>query len=123
MEEAHVTTPPPPPPYYGPPAGDPNYPPPPAQNNTLGLIGMILGIISIPLACCAYLGIPVGIAGGVLGFLGLRKANEGQASNRSQAMTGLICGAVGVVLGIVILILSFSLSSFDFQHYIDTHSN
>ncbi|MFY1704291.1 hypothetical protein ACN28G_21585 [Micromonospora sp. WMMA1923] len=92
-------------PPYGPGPTHPNagYPQPSGQNNTLGLIAMILGIASIPLACC-YLGIPLGIAGLVTGFLGKQKADQGQASNGGQAKTGLICGGVGVVLGILQII-------------------
>ncbi|MET8118867.1 DUF4190 domain-containing protein [Micromonospora sp. NPDC005189] len=76
------------------------------QNNTLGLVSMILGIASIPLVCCLYIGIPVGIAGVVTGYLARQKVAQGQASNAGQAKAGLICGAVGVVLGILLLILS-----------------
>jgi hypothetical protein len=94
------------------PTSDPGYPgagqypaagygaPPPQQNNTLGLVGMILGIISIPAACCAILGIIAGAAALVLGILGMRKASAGQASNRGQALAGVICGSVGLVLSI-----------------------
>ena len=37
------------------------YPQAQGQSNTLGLVSMILGIASIPLVCCLYLGVPVGI--------------------------------------------------------------
>ena len=106
-----------PPPYYG---QQPGGPVPP--QNTQGLLGMILGIVSIPLACCPYLGIPLGIAGAVLGFLGRKKADAGLATNRGQAQAGLICGAIGVVLGIAILVLSFSFSTLDWQRYINENS-
>jgi hypothetical protein len=100
MEE-HVTIPPPPPPYYGPPPGGvPGGPAGPPQN-TQGLVGMILGIAAIPLICCCGLGIPVGIAAAIVSWLGLQKANQGLATNRGQAMAGLICGAVAAVLGII----------------------
>ncbi|MFV2008934.1 MULTISPECIES: DUF4190 domain-containing protein [unclassified Micromonospora] len=76
------------------------------KDNNLGLIGMIVGIASLVLAvCCPLLGIPAGIAGAVLGFLGKNKVDQGLADNRSQAMAGLICGAIGVVLGIANSIL------------------
>jgi hypothetical protein len=95
-----VTTPPPPPPYYGPPPG--GYPGGPgAPQNTQGLVGMILGIAAIPLICCCGLGVPVGIAGAIVSWLGLQKANQGLATNRSQAMAGLICGGIATVLGII----------------------
>ncbi|MFF0317427.1 DUF4190 domain-containing protein [Micromonospora sp. NPDC005252] len=82
------------------------YPQQQGQNNTLGLVSMILGIASIPLICCLYLGIPVGIAGVVTGYLAKQKVAQGQASNAGQAKAGLICGAVGVGLGILLLIIS-----------------
>lgn len=85
------------PPYPGPTPGG-------APQNTQGLISMILGILSIPLLCCFFLGIPLGIAAAVLGFLGLNKTKAGLATNRGQALTGLICGGVAVVLGLVALL-------------------
>jgi hypothetical protein len=77
----------------------------PAPNNTLGLVSMILGIVAIPLVCCFYLGIPVGIAAGVLGYLGKQKAEQGLATNRGQAMAGLICGAVALGFGVLLIAL------------------
>ncbi|MGK5522747.1 DUF4190 domain-containing protein [Micromonospora sp. URMC 107] len=78
------------------------------QQNTLGLVSMILGIASIPLVCC-YLGIPLGIGALVTGWLGKQKAAQGLADNNGQALAGLICGAIGVVLGLLqIILLGFS---------------
>ena len=108
--------PPPQPPYaqptqpggYGAPApgypaapGSPYGAPAPEQNNTLGLLGMIFGIVGIPAACCAFLGFLLGAAGIVLGVLGMKRVSEGKASNRGMALAGVICGAVAVVLSII----------------------
>ncbi|MET7400081.1 DUF4190 domain-containing protein [Dactylosporangium sp. NPDC005572] len=73
--------------------------------NTLGLVGMILGIASIPLLCCFYIGFPLGIAAVVLGYLGLNKAKQGLATNRGMALAGLICGGVTIGLFILLMIL------------------
>lgn len=78
------------------------YPTGQGQNNTLGLIGMIAGIVSIVFAlCCTPLGILAGIAGVVLGVLGQKKVQSGEASNPGQAKAGLICGGIGIVLCII----------------------
>jgi hypothetical protein len=111
-----VTT---PPPYYGPPTGEP-YGQPSVPQNTQGLVGMILGIASIPLLCCFYLGLPLGIAAVIVSWLGLQKAKAGQANNRGQAMAGLICGAVTVVLGIIGLIISIAYGRWNFSSYVNT---
>jgi hypothetical protein len=98
------------PPGYGAPMA-----PPPQQNNNLGLTAMILGIISIPFAaCCAFVGFFLGVAGLVLGILGMKKAGTGEANNRGQALTGVICGAIGLVLSIgsVIAVLTLNLPNF-----------
>ena len=52
-----------------------------------------------------YIGIPLGIAAVVLGWLGKQKADRGEATNRGQALAGLICGAIAVVIGILLLLL------------------
>ncbi|MBM0235707.1 DUF4190 domain-containing protein [Micromonospora sp. STR1_7] len=95
-------------PQYGGAPTYPNagYPQAQGQNNTLGLVSLILGIASIPLVCCLYLGIPVGIAGVVTGYLARQKVAQGQANNAGQAKAGLICGAVGVGLGILLFIVA-----------------
>ncbi|QOC90399.1 DUF4190 domain-containing protein [Micromonospora craniellae] len=74
------------------------------QQNTLGLVSMILGIVSIPLVCC-YLGIPLGLAAAITGWMGKQKADQGLASNSGQALAGLICGGVGIVLGVLQIVL------------------
>jgi hypothetical protein len=88
---------------------------PPQQNNTLGLVGMIIGIVSIPLACCPLIGFFAGVAGIVLGILGMKKASAGEASNRGQALTGVICGAVSIVLSIGWFIASLALNLGNFS--------
>lgn len=98
---------------YGPqqPYGQPQMYPhagfaPQGQQNTLGLVSMILGIASIPLGCCLYLGLPLGIAAVVTGWLGKQKADQGLASNAGQAKAGLICGAIGAGLTLLLIVLA-----------------
>jgi hypothetical protein len=80
----------------------------------MGLVSLILGIISIPLTFCTPYGMAVGMAVGVaavvLGILGIHKANAGEADNRGQALAGLICGSVGLVLSISVIAWVVSLS-------------
>ncbi len=75
------------------------YPLPAGKQNNLGLLAMILGIASVPLACC-YLGLPAGIAAMVTGWLGQQRVEQGLADNRGQALAGMICGAIGALLGL-----------------------
>jgi hypothetical protein len=81
--------------------------PAPGQSNVLAIVGLIVGILSIPMACCVYgiFGILLGAGGGVLGYLGQKKAAELGGSGKGMATAGLICGAVGLVLGLLVLVL------------------
>ncbi|WP_329311810.1 DUF4352 domain-containing protein [Streptomyces sp. NBC_01262] len=111
--------PPPPPPGAGPygqpmpypPYGYPGYPgypmspygawPPPTARNGFGTAAMVLGIVGavLGIACFgAALGLPLGIAAIIFGIIGLRLANRGEATNRSQALTGLILGIVATLV-------------------------
>jgi Na+/proline symporter len=86
------------PPDQGQPAGQ-------QPSNGLGLTSMILGIAAIPLVCCFGIGFLPGVIAVVLGFLGKKKADSGEATNRGQAMAGLICGAIAVVLTLLWFLL------------------
>jgi hypothetical protein len=107
-------------PGYGQPGyGQPGYGAPPSagRDNALGLVGMILGIASLPLLCCFLVGLPVGFAGAVVSFLGLRKANAGLAVNRGQALTGLVCGAIATLIGLGLLVLAIARHNWNVTTY------
>lgn len=89
-------------------SGYPGYPmppygvwPPPTARNGFGTTAMVLGIVGavLGIACFgAVLGLPLGIAAIIFGIIGLRLANRGEATNRSQALTGLILGIVSTLI-------------------------
>lgn len=78
-----------------------------ATSMTLGIISLVAVAVS-PLLCCvtlpAALTGPFGIA---LGSRALREidAAPGRYANRSQATTGIITGAIGTAIGLVLLVL------------------
>lgn len=79
-----------------------------APRNGLGVTALVLGIVGTVLgvACFgAFLGVPVGIAALIFGIAGVRKANRGEASNRGQAMAGLILGVVATVVSLAMIAL------------------
>ena len=74
--------------------------------NGVGLAAMVVGIASFvmlaPLSSTAAI---------ILGVMGLGKARQGRATNRGQALAGLICGSISLVLGIIGIIIAIAIIS------------
>lgn len=73
------------------------------QSQGLAIASMICGILS----CLCCISILTGPAGVIMGFLAKKKADEDPANygGRTFALVGLITGAIGTLLGIVLIIL------------------
>jgi hypothetical protein len=69
----------------------------------MALAAMVLGIVGIPLTCCAYLSVIPGILGVIFGILGIKSSKKG------MAIAGIICGAIAIVAGIAMTFLSFAI--------------
>jgi hypothetical protein len=69
------------------------------QNQTLAIVSLVLGILSIP--CCGF--IIFGIAALVTGFMAKGKAeqNPNEYGGRGLALGGMIIGAITIILGII----------------------
>lgn len=100
---------PPPPPPPSIPAGG-AYPGTPAtggSKNWMGITSLILGIVG--LLCCWCFGFVWSIGALVLGLLGKKAAEAGEATNGKLANVGFILGIVGIALGVIGTILNFAL--------------
>lgn len=116
-------------PGYGYPQSGPNYPaaPPPGQppayyappgymvpmqpSNGMGTASMVLGIIG--LVCYVtvvmwWLGIVLGILAIIFGAVGRGKVKRGEATNKTAATSGLVCGIIATVLLPLMFFLFFA---------------
>ncbi|ELP69600.1 DUF4190 domain-containing protein [Streptomyces turgidiscabies] len=97
------------PPMYG---GGPGYgwaPMGPQPMNGLGTASLVVGIASAVLFCLWPLAIILGILAVVFGLISRGRARRGQATNPGQALAGIICGGVAIVLAVAfgVLIIAF----------------
>ena len=85
------------------------------QNNTLAVVSLVTGILSIPALLLCYLGVPLAIAALITGFLARGQITREPARFRGtgQATAGIICGAISLVLLVllIVLIVAVGLSS------------
>lgn len=66
-----------------------------------------LSLISILLLKSLPIAIVLAVVAVVVGFIGMRQVKKGIADRRGFALAGMIMGAVGIVLSVVLLILSY----------------
>ena len=78
---------------------------PAGPNQTLAIISLVVGILS--LFCCAWF-VP-GIVAVVMGFLARSKANSNPAQygGAGFALGGIITGAISLILGLIVVVLYF----------------
>ncbi len=71
--------------------------------NGLGITALVLGVVAIIASITVIGGIVLGIIAVVLGFLARSRTKKGHATNGGVALAGIITGALGVVLSIVLV--------------------
>ena len=113
---------------YGPESVPP--PPPPPQDydgggplhaqprNGLGMAALVCGIIAVALSFIPGVNIftwPLGVLAIVFGAVGWARANKGQATNKGQAIAGLVLGIASFFTFCLIYVLIGANSSVDYN--------
>ena len=88
------------------------------QNETpaVSIASLVLGVVALLICCFApVLSIILSIAGLITGIYGLKKSKKENYAGRGLAIGGIICSAIGIILGIIFFIMriAFSFSLFD----------
>ena len=82
------------------------------RTNSLAIVSLILGVVSIPMLFCYGGGIPFGIAALITGLIARRQIKEsgGAQNGEGMALAGTILGGiVGVFFGLVVCVISILL--------------
>jgi Na+/H+ antiporter NhaD/arsenite permease-like protein len=66
----------------------------------LGLLGLVLALLVLP----APLGALLGLLAVIFGIIGISRAGRREATNRGQAVTGLITGILALALGVFLTV-------------------
>ncbi|MEW2513488.1 DUF4190 domain-containing protein [Streptomyces sp. NPDC046870] len=77
----------------------------PPPSNGLGTASLVLGIVATVGFVLWPIALAMGILAVILGGLGRGRANRGEATNPGVALAGVICGAAGIVLVLVLFAL------------------
>lgn len=69
----------------------------------MGTAALVLGIIAVVVFCLWPIAVVLGVLAVIFGVISRGKARHGESTNPGQALAGIICGAVGIVLGAVMI--------------------
>ncbi|GAB3645062.1 DUF4190 domain-containing protein [Glycomyces tarimensis] len=68
--------------------------PPQQLPKGLAIASMVLGIVGAALFCIPFVNFVCAILAAIMGGIGLKKANAGQAGGKGMAITGLVLGII-----------------------------
>jgi hypothetical protein len=79
-----------------------------AKIHPLAITSLVLGILSIPLCCCSFLGAWAPIGALVCGIIGLNKIKEAPQVFKGQGfcIAGIVTGGMGLLLDAVAILSS-----------------
>lgn len=82
------------------------------QNNGVALAAMILGILALLGLVFILPGFILGLIALILGIMGVRRANAiaGSGARKGMAITGIVTGAISLILSALMLIFGFSVA-------------
>ncbi len=85
----------------------------PPKSNGLAIASLVLGIISIPMACCYGAGLVFGIIALILGLVSKPKTGPGAGRLPGMAIGGIICGIIGALMSIAMIVyLAYIISEY-----------
>mgnify|MGYP006286930151 CR=1 FL=1 len=90
------------------------------KNNGMAIASMVLGIVSIPLICCCYIGVATGILAVIFGFLSGNKIKESNGAEKGEgmALAGIILGFSAIGLAAVLIIIGLATGeTFDLREW------
>jgi len=79
----------------------------PMPRNGMGTAALVLGIIAVVVFCLWPIAILLGVLAVIFGMVSRGRARRGESTNPGQALAGIICGAVGIVLGLAMIAVLF----------------
>jgi hypothetical protein len=84
------------------------------QGNGIGIAAGVCGIVAVALCWIPfidYISIVLGALAIIFGVIGIRNANRYGGAGKGMAVTGIVCGIVGLAIALIFLLLIYALVS------------
>jgi hypothetical protein len=99
-----------------------SYPPPPSyeqpqpqprSGSGMAITALVLGILALVTCWTVIGGVLLGLGAIVVGLIALIRIKQGRAGGRGMAIGGIVTGAIGLLVAIVVIILGVSIINSD----------
>ena len=78
------------------------------RSSALAITSVVLAVLSLLLFCFWFIALPMGALAVVMGVIALRQHARGEAGAPNAARSGIIIGAVAIVLSLVFAVLVYA---------------
>lgn len=80
-----------------------------SRDQTIPTVALILGILSLPMCWCGWMGLPAAI----LGYLGMRNADKDPAryTGRGMAIAGMVMGIISMIVFLLYIMIVIASSA------------
>lgn len=77
------------------------------KDQTLAIVSLITGAVSIILSWCCYMGIIIGPVALITGFIAINNINKDpdKYDGKGLAIAGMVAGGVGILISLIMLVL------------------
>jgi len=75
----------------------------------MAIAALVLGLLSLPATFTVIGGILLGLLAIIFGVIAVRRFNRGQGGGKGMAIAGIVTGALGLVLSIILIAVGVSL--------------
>ena len=88
---------------------------PTPRNNSMAVVGMVMGVLSITCGMCCCYGFPFNVLGIIFSLVALAQIGNNPQSHQGRplAIAGLVLSILSLVLSALMLLLGFALSTPD----------
>lgn len=91
---------------------------PAPRNNSMAVLGLVMGVLSITCGMCCCYGVPFNVLGIIFSLVALAQIQNDPQSHQSRplAIAGLVLSILSLVASALMLILGFALRTPDILH-------
>ena len=90
----------------------------PRRDSSLATISLVSGISGLVFTmCCGCISLPGGLTAIITGIIALNRIKAGEADGKGMAIAGIVCGAIALLVFVLLLVFGFAMQMQNFPQF------